>query len=283
VDYQHVEVPVRDENGSVLSTKYYFWVKDRSSVAQNKKLSVKSVSEMLKSGPSNYVTFHDAQHGADGQTYNAIAVAGLNYVVAQDGTFKLRFTRDFTLRDDPHGMDLKDVHTEWTLLRPGQRARVPEALWTLLTNTTAGQDSVGNPVPSTRRVAYDDRNGTTTRFGFASDQALAAQDLVTETLRFTILNTRLIDDSGPTPVPDYITFLDFNESDSWFDTPEHARSTMIRIWNEAKANQINELFFAAVDEICAANYTMTDLFKTSRLSVYSIKVVDPVPVEPSYE
>jgi hypothetical protein len=286
VDYQHVEVPVRDENGSILSTIYYFWVKDRSSVAQGKKTSVKSMADMLTTGPSTYVTFHDALHQPDNGTsysYNAIAVAGLNYVVAQDDTFKLRFTRDFTLRDDPHGMDLKDVHTEWTLLRPGQRAVIPAVLWTLLTSTSAGQDAVGNAVPSARRIAYDTRNGTATQFGFATDQALAPQDLVNATLQFTILNTRLVDDSGPTPVPDYITVLDFNESDSWFDTPEHARATMTTIWNGASAAQINELFFAAVEEICAANYTMTDLFKTSRLSVYSIKVVDPVPVAPSYE
>ncbi len=286
IDYPYVELPIRDSDGSVTTVKYFFWVRDRSTVARNKNLSVKSVTELLVNGPTNYLTFHNfngAGTNTDPWNYNAIAVAGLNYVVTQDDTFKLRFTRNFTLRDDPQGLDLKDTHTEWMLLRAGQKSRIPERLWQLLTNTVAGQDENQNQVPSPRRVAYDERNGTDTRFGFNSDQALAPKELVSETLRFTILNTRLIDDSTSVPVPDYITALDFSQSDFWFDTPEHARETMTKIWNNAKVSQINELFFAAVEDICASNYQMTDLFKTSRLSAYSIKVVGQVPIQPSYE
>lgn len=286
IDYPYVELPIRDSDGSITTVKYFFWVRDRSSIARNKKLSVKSIKELLTEGPTNYLTFQNFNGAGtvnDPYNYNAIAIAGLNYIVTQDETFKLRFTRNFTLRDDPHGLDLKDTHTEWMLLRSGQKTRIPEQLWTLLTNTVAGQDENGNIVPSPRRTAYDERNGTDTRFGFNTDQALAPRELVSETLRFTILNTQLVDDSTTVPVPDYIDALDFAQADSWFDTPEHARATMTTIWNEAKVSQINELFFAAVEDICASNYQMTDLFKTSRLSAYSIKVVAQVPIQPSYE
>jgi hypothetical protein len=285
IDYPYVELPIRDSDGSVTTVKYFFWVRDRSTVAGTKKLSVRSVSELLTNGPTSYLTFQN--FNGNGTTvpwnYNAITISGLNYLVTQDDTFKLRFTRNFTLREEPHGLDLKDTHSEWTLLRSGQKTRIPEKLWNLLTNTVAGVDELGSIVPSPRRVAYDERNGTDTRFGFSADQALAPKKFVSETLHFTILNTRLVDDSTSALVPDYISVLDFANSDSWFDTPEHARETMTKIWNGAKVSQINELFFAAVEDICAANYQMSDLFKTSRLSAYSIKVVAQVPVTPSYE
>lgn len=111
---------------------------------------------------------------------------------------------------------------------------------------------------------------------------LAPPELVRSTLTFTVLNTSLVDDTGTVPIPDYISFLDFSESDTWF-TKENARNTLTRIWNEAKVSQVNELFFAVLEDILANNYELTDVFKTSRLSAYSIKVVSSAPVVPTYE
>lgn len=283
VDYQYVEVPVRDLDGTVTSTKYYFWVKNRTTAAAKNNLSVKSVAQLISSGPSQYLTFQHIKEAAGVPVYNAIAIAGLNYVVTQDNTFKLRFTRNFTLRDDPNQLDLKDTHVEWSLIRPGQRTRIPEKLWNLLVNTACGIDAAGNVLPSQRRVAYDERNGTTTRFGFGTDQVLAPSELVTSTLLFTILNTKLVDETGSSPMPDLMLFLNFSNSDSWFSTPANARATLTKIWNEATPQQINELFFAVLDDIVAANYELTDLFKTSRLSAYSIKVVRNIAAAPTYE
>ncbi len=284
-DYQYVEVPVRDSDGAITSTKYYFWVKNRTTAAPKNNLSVKAVTQLLIDGPSQYLTF---QHINDTLTpgkyvYNAVAIAGLNYVVTQDNTFKLRFTRNFTLRDDPNQLDLKDTHVEWTLIRPGQRTKIPEVLWTLMTNTACAADAAGNVLPSAKRVAYDERNGTRTRYGFGADQVLAPSELVTSTLLYTILNTKLLDESGTVPIPDYMTFLDFGQSDTWFSTPANTRNTLTRIWNEASVQQINELFFAVLEDIAEANYELTDLFKTSRLSAYSIKIVRSSPVAPTYE
>jgi hypothetical protein len=240
----------------------------------------------LVEGPSQYLTFQNIYELTPGQNdwqYNALALAGLNYVVTKDDTFKLRFTRNFTLRDDPNQIDLKDTHVEWALIRPGQRTKIPEALWNKMVNTACAADAAGNTLPSPRRSSYDERNGTRTQFGFGDDQVLAPTDLVTSTLLFTILNTSLVDESGAVPIPDYMLFLDFGQSDVWFSTPSTTRSTLTRIWNEAKVSQINELFFAVLQDMCASNYEMTDIFKTSRLSAYSIKVVRAGPVSPSYE
>lgn len=282
-DYQYVELPVRDGAGTIVSTTYFFWVKNRTSPAPKNDLSVKAVAQLLTAGPSQFLTFQNIQKPADTWEYNALAINGLNYVVTKNDTFKLRFTRNFTLRDDPQQLDLKDTHVEWSLIRPGQRVKIPEVLWRKLVNTACGLDEAGNTLPSPRRASYDTRNGTRTQFGFGADQVIAPTALVTSTLLFTILNTRLLDESGAVPMPDYMLFLDFNESDIWFSTPTNTRNTLTKIWNQAKVSQINELFFAVLEDMIASNYELSDIFKTSRLSAYSIKVVRPGPVLPSYE
>lgn len=283
IDYQYVEVPIRSADGSITTTRYYFWVKNRSTAARKKSQSVKAMAQLLTDGPSQYVTFQNLDAGTTPPKYNSITISGLSYVVTRDDAFKLRFTRDFTLRDDPNGLDLKDTYTEWALIRPGQRTKIPDGLWNKLVNAACGQDAGGNTLPSPQRSSYDERNGTTSRFGFSSDQILAPTDLVTGTLLYTILNTKLVDDSGPVPIPDYMDFLDFNESDSWFASPTSTRNILTKIWNEGKVSQINELFFAVLEDITASNYELTDLFKTSRLSAYSIKIVRTSPIVPTYE
>lgn len=217
--------------------------------------------------------------------YDAITLSGLSNVVTKDDTFKLRFTRNFTLRDDPELEEvmLKDTHTEWALIRPGQRTKIPEALWQKMVNSACGEDAAGNVLPSQQRASYDERNGTQTRFGFGEGQVLAPSELIRSTLLHTILNTKLVDDSGSVPVPDYIKSLDFAKSDEWFSTAAGTRSVLTKIWNDAKVSQVNELFFAVLEDILASNYELTDIFKTSRLSAYSIKVVRPSPAVPVYE
>jgi hypothetical protein len=290
-DFEYVSLPVRDSEGSITSSLYYFWVKNKSTAASNKKLSVQAIAQELRDGPPNFLTFQHIIGGGtsnDPYRYDAITISGLSYIVGKDDTFKLRFTRDFTLRDDPQNLDLKDTHAEWSLIRPAQRTKIPEALWQKLTDSVAGLDKAGNAIPALRRSLYDERNGTALQFGFGSEQTLAPKDLLSSSITYTIVNTKLINKSVPANSsgvypPDFIEFLDFDQSDSWFASPEAARQTMTDIWNSAKVSQINEIFFAALNDILASNYEMSDIFKTSRLSAYSIKVVAAAPAQPTYE
>lgn len=64
IDYQYVALPVRDSDGQISSTKYYFWVKNRSTAARKKDMSVKGITQLVTSGPSQYLTFQ----GLDGET-----------------------------------------------------------------------------------------------------------------------------------------------------------------------------------------------------------------------
>jgi len=284
-DYQYVETKVRDSEGSITSSNYYFWVKNKTTVAPGKKLPVQTVARIILEGPTNYLTFHGYDINKNG--YTAIAISGLNYLVTKDQAYKLRFTKDFTLRDNiatsSSELDLKNVHTEWALMRPGQTTKIPERLWNKLVDSMSGLDSAGNQVPSLKRVLYDERNGTSSRFGFGPEQTLAPSDFLKATVKYTILNTKLVENVSGTNIPQYIQSLDFSESSSWFADPVSIRKTMTNIWNSATPQQINEIFFAALNDMLAANFELTDIFKTSRLAAYSIKVVNTIAAEQTYE
>jgi hypothetical protein len=166
-------------------------------------------------------------------------------------------------------MNLKNVHTEWTLLRRGQSKKVPTLLWELITSAISGVDALGNSVPSQARIEYDIRNGTRTRFGSGKDQIFADSQLVKESVINTILYPKVTLRLGNTLVTDYITVLDLNKSQQWFETPSKARETMSLIFNSARASQINEIFFNVLDDALANNFELADMFKTSLITVSS--------------
>lgn len=312
-DYEYVSLETRDSDGNFSTTYYYFWVKNKSTAARGKSLSLQSITQLLRDGPSNYMTF---QHLLPPVTtpaplpwrYDAITVSGLSYAVTKDDTFKLRFTRDFTLRDDPRDLDLKNTHTEWSLMRPGQKTRIPEKLWLKLTDSAAGTDAAGNAVPSLRRSLYDERNGTASQFGFGPEQTLAPSNLLISSLASIIVNTKLTIETPDGILPDYIQFIDdavdLRETDSYenpveteeakaakveevramfFSSPTEVRATLTKIWTAGSVAQVNEVFFAALEDVIASNYELTDIFKTSRISLYSIQEKRVETAQLSYE
>lgn len=301
VDSDYVALPVRSKDGSINSQIYYFWVKNRTSIAYRKKLSTQAIVQLLKTGPNNFMLFQAPDTGLLGNgteanpfRYDAIAISNLSNLVGRDNTYKIRFTENFILRNDPNELDLKNQHAEWGLIRKDQKMKIPAHLWDKLVDSLVGFDKAGNQIPSLRRKMYDDRNNTATQFGFLSDQILAPSNLLKTSVCFTIVNTKLtVELPNGSITPDYIQFIDqeFNlfETngatskekdrkvgillDNLFATTEQIRSTMSKIWALATAKQINELFFNALEDIVASNLQLTDLFKTSRLAAYSVKQV----------
>jgi hypothetical protein len=281
-DWSYVVIDTRDTDGAVTGRRYYFWVKNKTTPAKGKKQSVQAITRLLAEGPSNYLTFQGLLPEVSGEhVYHAITISGLNYTVTKDNTFKLRFLRNFILREDPEDINLKNYHTEWTLIRRGAKLKIPEALWLKLTDSLVGADTAGNPLPALNRVLYDERNSTSEQFGFGPEQVLAPTDLLRVSAESAILNSTLKDQI--TGLPSTIEALNYSQSDQWFDTPEHCRETMTTIWTTATPEQINDVFFSVLDDILASNYELTHLFKTSRISANSIKVVQPGTMEENYE
>lgn len=266
-DYQYSVVDVRNEAGAITSAKYYFWVQDKTVVLPNKSMSLVQAKNLLAYGPPQFAAFGRLNE-AD-ESFDSCVIAGLNSLVTNNDSYKLRFQRNYTLLDDPEQMNLKNVHTEWALLRRRQTAKIPKSLWDKLTDAACGEDIGGNPLPSQVRVDYDERNGTRARYGFGPGQILVDKDLVRETILNTILNTSLTLMIGNTVIPDYITALNLDRSDEWFKTAQSTRETLDLIWATARSRQVNEIFFETLEDALANNYEFTDIFKTSLISVYS--------------
>ena len=266
-DYQYTVMDTRDSNGNITGAKYYFWVQNKSVPRVNTSMSLVEAKNLLKNGPSVFMMFERQVAGSTNPVYDSCTFSGLNSLVTKNDAFKLRFLRDFTLRDDPEEMQLKNTHTEWALMCKGQTYKIPSTLWAKLTDAAAGEDIGGKPVPSQTRIDYDARNGTRVRFGFNPGQIFAETELVATSITNAILNTQLTIRVAGKKIPDYITCLDFTQSDSWFATPDQARATMNTIWANAKPKQINEIFFSVLEDALANNYEFSDIFKTSLITV----------------
>ena len=290
--YPYTEVLVRNNNGTVTGTEYYFWVVGKTTVAKSKTMSVQQITSRIKSKPSMFMTFHnilpqysfttaDLEFNVDLNLpirYQTATVNGLDTYVNRNDTFKIQFAKNYTLRQEHTGLDLKNKHEEWVLIRPGLTNRkVPKQLWDKIVDSACGFNAAGVSIPSPAKIDYDERHGTTTRYGFEKDQTLCDPEILVETIKYTIQNTQIVKNSSYNlQSPDYIDFLDFSNIDSYFDTPEKTRETMNLIWNDAKKNQVNEIAFACIEDIAQMNFEMTHLFKTSRLSVYSLRTINEV-------
>lgn len=291
LDYQYSVQDTRSAAGNIVGKKYFFWVQDKTVPQRNRNISMVQAKSLLINGPSTFALFSRLAadpESSSGAAYDSCAIAGLDLFVTKNNAFKLRFVRNFTLRDDPEEMNLKNTHTEWTLIRRGQTSKIPASLWDKLTDAVAGRDVGGNDVPSLTRVAYDQQNGTQTRFGFKPGQIFADTSLVRTSISHTILNTSLTINLGMIPgtetskiVPDTITALDLDDSHNWFSSPEKARETMNLIWATARPTQINEIFFSVLDDALASNYEFSDIFKTSYITVSSSTSVSNIKQESS--
>jgi hypothetical protein len=274
IDYEFVQNDVRSLDGGIIGKKYYFWVTGKTTTKS--KLPTTTISELLKNGPTQYVVFPST---------TSFAVFGLNYLVAKNDTFKLRLVNDLTLRSDPNGLDLKNTHEEWKLIRKGQRQKVPEALWNKIVDSICGADISNQELPYRSIVEYDARNNTSTIYGFGDGQVIAPREILVKTIFDTITNSKVTIEFDLTGNIDFIgsDVLDWNNPEEWFDTPENTRRTMENIWAKAKNSQINEIVFAAIEDACAYIEDMTHLIKTSRLSAYSIRIINPSPATEDFE
>lgn len=276
-DYQYTTREVRNSDGVLINTLYYFWVANKNLATKNRKLSLQSAKSLLRKNTNPYVVLQNpiVPNTFDKPSYNHVIGVGLNKYITEDDTYKLRFTQDFALRDNPNDIDLKNVHTEWVKLREDQTDKIPEQLWNLLVDAACGQNLAGEPVPSLSHIAYDERNGTKTRFGFSDGQAFVDSTLAVASIKHTIANTSavIVLPSNPgVEVPDPISFIDLNEIDFLFSSPSMIRKTLTEIWHEAKPKQINEIFFAVLYDALAENYEFTDIFKTSMIAAHSIRL-----------
>lgn len=279
-DYQYSSKIVYNSNGEIEKTLYYFWVSNKIVPFGEKKLSLQNAVDALtyNKEPFGILQIVDDTN-VPNFAYNSFIAANILNYVRMDNTYKLRFTKNFILRDDPREQNLKNVHAEWILIKQSQKTKIPEKLWNLITNAICGENILGERLPAKYRVDYDDRHGTKTRYGFGKDQIFVSTDLARSTLLYTILNTQVMIDNmsnGGTRLPSMISFpgFDINNLNIYFSDAKSLRVFMTNIWNNSNPENINEIFFNILHDAISENYEMTDIMKTSFISIHSIKIIN---------
>ena len=228
------------------------------------------------------------------ERYRTVAVRGIRGLINSDDRFILRFTRDFTLRNEirhgePHGtarnwinwgeesniynnpkqadIDLKTLHREWMMFRENQINSVPFDLWVKLTEAVVG-NKLGDPatrVPALAAELYDQQFGTQESIGLQDGQAFVAR----ETGLTTILND-LNDPNNDFKPVDVETFLLTHS----FDTPENIEKSMIDMYNTFDNVSVNRIFFKCLQDAFTFQDKYQGLFKTSMVSINGVRILE---------
>ena len=219
--------------------------------------------------------------------YTEVVVRGLGNSIRQDDRFKLRFTQDFTLRDNYSDSDqsleykqkngnsttlgLKNKHTEWVLFREKQTGNVPRVLWDKMVealvgyNTTELMQDILIPVPSPDRVLYDEMYNETTRFGLKDGQAFTDKQAAKTTIMSLLVDPAF--DTYPVDKDWFLANYDFS-------TPTRTLDMMNYIYGHFSSHQVNQIFFEVFYDALAEKHNYADIFKTSLIALQNIRLLE---------
>ena len=203
------------------------------------------------------------------ERFTDIVIRGLQRFINEDRRYTVRFTRDFTLRDDINKgvgpMDLKQLHEQWTLIREEQPFKIHQELWTRLTESMTGY-KLSDPtiaVPTLNRKLYDTKYNTDTRFGLGADQSFTDKNAAIATVQSEILNPNIV-------LGNSIDVSQFFETYN-FDTPENIEAAMANIYLDFTALDVNRIFFATLHDAFSFKSRYAEIFKTSMIAVHGIR------------
>jgi len=197
-------------------------------------------------------------------------IRGLQGIVNADRRYTIRFTRDFTLRDnltivdnDEH-IQLNNVHEEWKLFRESQQFNIDRYMWDNITESIVKfkllQPSVR--VPSFERELYDLQYNTDTQYGLEDGQAFVNGELALGSV-LGYLNDPNVDFS---PI-DINAFFNNNS----FDTPAEIIIAMDTIYNTFLFTDVNRIFFSVLADAFSTKSKYPGLFKTSMVSLHGVQ------------
>lgn len=267
---------VYDELGQ-LQTKYYFWVEQKST-RWGRPLSPMEAMYGLLNPPIPYMFFNrpkpEVSVEYDGfnwdlpPRFTQAIIRGIRGIVNDDNRYIVRWTRDFTLRDDlkfgDTPLQLKDLHEQWELLRKEQPTHIPRRLWDKVTECIVGYtlNDTSVRVPSYQRQLYDEQNETDTRFGLDTGQAFTDGTYALSTI-LTYLNDP---NNNFHPVDINVFFEDYS-----FDTPEGIVEAMNVIYTTFSYAHVNRMFFDVLHDAFTFKRKYSDIFKTSYVALHGIK------------
>ena len=200
--------------------------------------------------------------------YTQAIVRGLRGWIDDDRRYTIRFTRDFTLRDNLDDgttpLELKSLHEEWEMFRQHQPYHVNRQLWDKITEAMVGYKLNDNNirVPSYERELYDNKYGTDTRYGLRDGQAFTDGQMAIQTVLYDLQNP----ENNFQPVDINVFFERHN-----FDTNEAIIDSMNTIYNTFAFEHVNRIMFSVIHDAFSLKHQYPDLFKTSMVSLHGIR------------
>lgn len=281
LDTPYVKLEERNEHGRIAKTRYFYWVKDKETPAVGKKLPVKLAAQQLKAhaGPYAVPQIVKRFNQLDGRPnrYAMLCVVDMTRFVRKDNVYKLRITENGSMRDDDQDIKLRTTHSEWKLIRKSQPTKIPKELWDKLVDTCCGETATGQTLPFIAYSAYDERNSTTSRIGLKQGQVLSDSSQAVATIKGTLLNTQVVTFDALTDsfMPSPVSFEGYDSTalDTYLATPTSIREFMANLWNNAEPRNINELFFAVLEDSFAASYELAGVMKTSFVALDEVRTV----------
>ena len=274
-DFRYSTVIEADANGDDM-TVYYFWARNRN-VTTGDDLSASQVASQLAypNAPYHVYRKYQAASGTMPNRYVQVVLRNMAQIVNDDNRYVAQFTRDFTLRDKlssgKTALDLKNKHAEWVLFREKQPYKLSQSLWNDMAEALIGYEIAGfddgtrTPVPSMTYTLYDQKNGTSTRFGLNKGQAFVDRQQGLTTIQSVIESPTF--DTAPI---DKFVFLETHT----FDTPVNIRRSLQYIFTNFSDKSVNRLFFEVMRDALANKTDFSGLFMSSFVALHGIKILE---------
>ncbi len=272
-DYQYSTENYIDNLG-VERLRYYFWVEDKATKG-DRIMSPLNAQTTMVNFPNPYVIYDDViQAGPvtyEGESFDLPArfqravLRGLRSVVDDNNRYMVRWTRDFTLRDQlGPNLARKNLHEQWEMIRREMPYHVPRWLWDKVTESIVGYllDDPTTRVPSYQRELYDIEYETDTQYGLGEGQAFTDGELALATILADLNNP----DNDFTPIDINVFFTQYS-----FDTPENIIAAMDNIYNNFPYIHVNRMFFDCLLDAFSKKGKYEDIFKTSMIAVHGIR------------
>lgn len=295
----HVVEKKFDTKSGEIKNVYYYWVKDKKQPISevNPSVSMFSAKRQLVDMSDPYMILQGIRtpdfgyglifgHVFDEFAFNLpyrytqMIAKGLHGTVKDVNRYVIRFTRDFTLRDQMEGatLELTNQHEEWKLFREHQLEKVDRYLWNKVIealigfklNSTYTAPDFNKAIPSLNRILFDRLYQADTQYGMGDEQIFVSKDLGRSTILAVLTN--------PNQAFEYVNIEEFMSRHD-FLTPEDTIDAMNEIYFNFSIEEVNTIFFAVLHDALSLKAEHREIFKTSWVALQiSQNVVPSIPV-----
>ena len=303
VDYKYSTTTLltnpNDKNSTNTTKYYYFWVEgttDRSNVTQSA-LTVVEIANQIRDIPTPHLIVQRPKddpylverygYGVSPYSsaysqgvlsestyqvpvlYREAIIRGVAQYVTDDNRYIVRFTRDFTLRNElrDDSRMLKNRHQEWQLFREAQTSTLPRELWDRLTEALIEHKLTDSSirVPSLERELFDATYGTDTQYGLGTDQTFVESSMGLATVISYLKDAD--NDFSPTDIDSFFLAHDFT-------TPEGIATAMNDIYTSFSSAHVNSIWFNVLHDSMSLRAKYKELMKTSWIALHGIRVLE---------